>query len=68
MGTDTMKHRAKRRVGRGFRGSVKTKRSESDNRMTDKEFVKLLDRLWWIDPEEEKRLLEESLREGLKKL
>jgi hypothetical protein len=32
--------------------------------MTNKEFVELMDKIWYIDPDEEEDLLEESFNEG----
>ncbi len=42
-------------------------KKKTRNEMTDKEFVKLLDALWHIDPKEEEALLEESYKRGRRK-
>jgi hypothetical protein len=47
---------------------MKKRKLEGRKEMTDKEFVKLLDELSYIDPEEEKALLEESFKKGRRKL
>jgi hypothetical protein len=47
---------------------MKKRKLKDRNEMTNKEFVKLLDELLYIDPEEEKALLEESFNKGRRKL
>lgn len=47
---------------------MKKRKLKGRNEMTNKEFVKLLDELLYIDPEEEKALLEESFNKGRRKL
>jgi len=46
---------------------MKKRKSKGHKEMTNKEFVKLLDQLCDIDPEEEKALLEESFKRGRRK-
>jgi hypothetical protein len=47
---------------------MKKRKLKGPKEMTNKEFVKLLDELWYIDPEEEEALLEESFKKGRRKL
>jgi hypothetical protein len=46
---------------------MKKKKMKDRNEMTNKEFVKLLDALWYIDPKEEEALLEESFKKRRRK-
>jgi hypothetical protein len=46
---------------------MKKRKLKDRNEITNKEFVKLLDELWCIDPEEEEALLNESFRMGRRK-
>ena len=47
---------------------MKKRKLKDRKEMTNKEFVKLLDELSYIDPEEEEALLEESFKKGRRKL
>ena len=54
--------------GSKVKSSREKRNSKEHKEMTDREFLKLLGKIWPSeDPEEDKRLLDESFQEGFRK-